>query len=123
MGDRGNILMEPLGIYFYTHWGRHRMHKVVQTTLRARENLWHDDSSLAAAILIELYSDQCGDAGIDREQPGDVYTVVEVNTDTQQVTIRDDYRRLAKAWTFSEFIDIAYLEDEIDDMLPPEEDD
>jgi hypothetical protein len=34
MGDRGQVLIKPLGVYLYTHWGASELGKAVQTALK-----------------------------------------------------------------------------------------
>ena len=57
MGDRGNIYIEDMDIYFYTHGKGSITDFIVASALDRGRDRWDDDSYLARIIFSELIKD------------------------------------------------------------------
>jgi len=118
MGDRGQVLIvdydkEDEGVYLYTHWGATDLVEVVRDAMK-RKLRWDDPCYLARIIFSEMIRDEIdGETGygICTNQHGDIWRLVKVNCNTQQVTLMDEHWTGDKpewrtTWTktFDEFI-------------------
>ncbi len=105
MGDRANVFVTSdgrEGVYLYTHWGGHRLPKIVQAALQ-RKQRWNDELYLNRIIFCEMIKGQessetgfgigtyIGDGG-DR--------VIHVNVEKQELKLND------KTYSFEKYIEL-----------------
>jgi hypothetical protein len=112
MGDRAQVHIEDTGVYLYTHWGGHELPKSVSSAL-AREARWGDPEYLTRIIFDEMTEESHGSStghGIGDAQHGDVYRVIHVNCQEQEVTVRagvggwhDKDDMVSEVYTFEAF--------------------
>jgi len=114
MGDRGQVLIKPLGVYLYTHWGASELGKTVQTALKKG---WRwDDSEYLTRIIFDVMvdKDQGNETGygIGTYLHSDIYKLVEVDTDNQTVSIKHidskDKHTILYEGSFNEFVEQKY---------------
>ena len=109
MGDRGQVLIEDLGVYLYTHWSASDL---VETTRRAlaKKWRWDDPEYLARIIFDEMKGDDRSETGfgIGTQKHEDVWRLVLVNCSTKTVTVQkcnfETEPKTEKSYTFEEFI-------------------
>jgi len=109
MGDRGQFYMEDEKIYLYTHWGAYRMEKDLQAALDRGRGRWGDPEYFARILFCELVKDDIdGETGfgIGSEVHCDIRKLITVDCKNKLVS-RDDME-----WTFEEFIDQNFKEEE-----------
>lgn len=123
MGDRGQVLMKPSGVYLYTHWGGYHLIKDVFTAINKGWR-WDQDDYLCRIIFDEMKrkgDDQppewshgpphamtdMGETGfgIGTIEHADAYITVVVDVEKQAVTLMD----YDKAYASYEFKDLAGL--------------
>ena len=95
MGDRGEVKIEPMGIYLYTHWGAADLPNIVKTALLKGQERWNDPPYLARVIFQEMVGDDesITGYGIQIDHQEDVWRLITVNTDKQTVTIQDNDKK------------------------------
>ena len=89
MGDRGQVLIEDVGVYLYTHWDASELTKIVQKAL-AKKWRWDDPEYLARIIFCEMVKgDEEGETGygIGNNLHGDVWRLIKVNCENQTVQV------------------------------------
>lgn len=127
MGDRGQVLVKPSGIYLYTHWGATDLHKDVKSAIQRSHDRWDDEEYLTRVIFCEMIrNDLMGTSGygIGTSYHGDAYRVVEVDTAKQKVSVNNadeivkdgkEEPLLTPLWsgTFEEFITDKNMEQKV----------
>lgn len=91
MGDRVQVLVQPIGVYLYSHWAGESVQGVVSDALRRGKGRWTDPEYLARIIFCEMVKkDIDGETGygIGTEEHGDLNApTVTVDCDAQEVRI------------------------------------
>ena len=116
MGDRGHIVIEQYGdestpVVLYSHWQATRLPEILADAL-GHQTRWGDNEYLARIIADELSanSSEFTGCGIGTSVHGDVWRVINVDPNEQEVTFTDpnDYgsdKRLGETYTFIEFVE------------------
>ena len=90
MGYRGQVLIEDVGVYLYTHWGASELTKTVQKAL-AKKWRWDDPEYLARIIFCEMVKgDEEGETGygIGNSLHGDVWKLIVINCENKTVFVK-----------------------------------
>jgi len=91
MGDRGQVLIEDIGVYLYTHWDANRLIEAVKRAITKKQR-WDDPEYLARIIFCEMVKENINGStgyGIGTIQHGDAWRLIKVNCAEQKITIED----------------------------------
>jgi hypothetical protein len=116
MGNRGQIKIEQYRdnppVYLYGHWLADRLPAILADALDYEER-WGDNEYLTRIIADEM-SEQCRDftgMGIGTAKHGDVWRVITVDPDEQEVRFENTGEkfgtdeRVGEAYAFEQFVD------------------
>lgn len=117
MGNRGQIKVEQRGddpaVYLYSHWNASGLPALLARALQPGER-WDDHEYLARIIFDKLSADTSRDhlgVGIGTNQHGDVWRVIEVDPDEQELRFLADTgfdhqtdERAGETYSFEEFV-------------------
>ena len=111
MGDRGQIFIEDIGVYLYTHYNAAGMHEWLIEALKRGKARWDDPEYLARIIFCDMSRDDSNGLlglGIGNTRHEDVWRVLRVNCNKQKIYDEryhwEQGTTLAKESTFEEFI-------------------
>ena len=87
MGEKGNIVIEDMDIFFYTHWKGYRTEEIVRKALIKGMDRWDDPPYLARIIFTTLIDgdESTTGYGISREIYDENYPPTIVNIEKQTV--------------------------------------
>ena len=116
MGDRAQVHVVANknkeynhDVWLYTHWGGTGLPETVASAI-SRGERWTDAEYLTRIIfstMIEQEVDGELGYGIGNHQHGDVYRVITVDLDEQEVTV-DGWREVPDTYSFAEFGERAF---------------
>lgn len=121
MGCRGQILIEDIGVYLYTHWGADSMVNNLKRTLAMKgvRGRWVDDEYLARIIFSQMVKNDIDGTtgyGIGSSEHGDIEKLITINCEKQTIKVRYIYDDVTREYTsFEEFINDFDFEIDIDD--------
>lgn len=110
MGCRGQILIEDIGVYLYTHFGGDEMVNDLKKTLAMPgvRYRWRDDEYLARIIFSQMVKDDIDGTtgyGIGNSQHGDIYKLITINIENQTIEVLDVYNDITRKYSsFEDFI-------------------
>jgi len=96
-------------VWLYTHWGGTGLPETVASAI-GRGERWTDASYLTRIIFSAMIDGDIHGStgyGIDNHQHGDVYRVITVDLDEQEVTV-DGWREVPDTYSFTEFGEQAF---------------
>ena len=121
MGTRSQVHMVNSGVYLYQYWDGYDLPQEIQTALKNKAR-WDNEEYLTRIIFdtmvdagkyegwdeteTEKQRHQSTGYGIGTCQHGDIEWLVEVNVESQKITVRQGYKSLEAVWSgsFEEFI-------------------
>jgi hypothetical protein len=116
MGDRAQVHVVANknkeynhDVWLYTHWGGTGLPETVASAI-GRGERWTDASYLTRIIFSAMIDGDIHGStgyGIDNHQHGDVYRVITVDLDEQEVTV-DGWREVPDTYSFAEFGERAF---------------
>ena len=116
MGDRAQVHVVANknkeynhDVWLYTHWGGTGLPETVASAI-GRGERWTDASYLTRIIFSAMIEGDIRGStgyGIDNHQHGDVYRVITVDLDEQEVTV-DGWREVPDTYSFAEFGEQAF---------------
>jgi len=116
MGDRAQVHVVANknkeynhDVWLYTHWGGTGLPETVASAI-SRGERWTDASYLTRIIFSAMIEGDIHGStgyGIDNHQHGDVYRVITVDLDEQEVTV-DGWREVPDTYSFAEFGEQAF---------------
>jgi hypothetical protein len=105
MGDRAQVQIKPSGVFLYSHWGGNELPDDVHRALSKRWR-WNDEEYLARIIFDEMTagcSDEETGFGISTSKHGDVWRLIIIDCDRQEVLIEDHGKPVSRQ-SFEDFV-------------------
>ena len=106
MGNRAQVKIEPMGLYFYTHWHGYHMPLLVRDAL-AKQWRWNEPSYLARIIFDSIT------AGTHEEENGVRINTKFMDEDHPTIVVNTELQTVAwkggACWSFEEY---ALLDDD-----------